>query len=264
METSDFRKLNDKTISDKYPIPYIADILDKLGRTKYFSTLELASGFHQIEMDPKDTCKTAFSVDGGHYEFTRMPFGLKNAPATFQRVMDNVLGPLIGSICLVYLDDIIVFSPSLTEHIANLNSVFRELEKANLKMQTSKCNFLHKEIDFLGHIVTQEGVKPNPNKIEAIKNLPCPKNAKQIKSFLGLLGYYRKFIKDFAKLTKPITKQLKGNKSVVIDEEFVKTFEMCKTLLCNQPILQYSDLEKTFKLTTDASNFAIGAVLSHI
>lgn len=258
----DYRKLNDITVSDRYPIPNINDILDRIGKAKYFSTLDLASGFHQIEMKSEDTAKTAFTVEGGHYEFVRMPFGLKNAPATFQRVMDNILGDLVGPICLVYLDDIIIFSPSLQEHITHLDQIFTKLTRANFKVQLSKSHFLHKEIEFLGHIITEQGIKPNPNKISAIQNFPCPKNRKAIKSFLGLLGYYRKFIKDFARLTKPMTRQLKGKKPVEINDEFLEAFEFSKTLLSNDPILQYPDLTKNFILTTDASNFALGAVLS--
>lgn len=258
----DYRKLNDKTISDRYPIPNINDILDSIGKAKYFSTLDLTSGFHQIEMKPKDIAKTAFTVEGGHYEFIRMPFGLKNAPATFQRVMDSVLGDLNGTICLVYLDDIIIFSPSLQKHLLDIKMVFEKLRAANFKLQSSKSEFLRKEIEFLGHIVTQDGIKPNTNKISAIKKFPCPTNRRAIKSFIGLLGYYRKFIRDFARITKPMTKQLKGKRQVTTDKDFVDAFEQCKTLLSNDPILIHPDFEKPFILTTDASNFALGAVLS--
>lgn len=258
----DYRKLNEKTISDRYPIPNINDILDQLGKSIYFSTLDLASGFHQIEMNQADRNKTAFTVEGGHFEFVRMPFGLKNAPATFQRVMDFILGDLIGSTCLVYLDDIIIFSTSLQNHLTDIRQVFERLRSANFKLQVSKSDFLRREVNFLGHIVTQDGVKPNPNKIKSIQEFPIPKNRKQIKSFLGLLGYYRKFIKDFARITKPLTQQLKGTKAVTIDEEYCKAFEFCKTLLCNSPILIYPNFNDTFILTTDASNYAIGAVLS--
>lgn len=258
----DYRKLNEKTVSDKYPIPNINEILDKLGRSMYFTTLDLASGFHQIEMHPKDIKKTAFSVDGGHFEFVRMPFGLKNAPSTFQRVMDNVLGELVGTICLVYLDDIIVYSTSLQEHTVNLKKVFEKLRASNLKVQLDKSEFLHKECAFLGHIVSTDGIKPNPEKIEVIKNFPIPKTQKQIKSFLGLLGYYRKFIQDFSKLTKPFTECLKKGRKIILNDKYLKTFEICKNLLMNDPILQYPDFTKQFNLTTDASDFAIGAVLS--
>lgn len=157
----DYRKLNEKTISDRYPIPNITEILDKLGRSMYFSTIDLASGFHQIEVDKEDIQKTAFNVENGHYEFVRMPFGLKNAPSTFQRVMDNILREHIGVRCLVYMDDIIVFSTSLQEHLINLSIIFQTLRNYKMKVQLDKCEFLHKEVSFLGHIVTPEGVKPN-------------------------------------------------------------------------------------------------------
>jgi len=134
----DYRKLNDKTVKDRYPMPNINDVLNRIGRAKYFTAKDLASGYHQIEMEPRDTPRTSFTAQGGHYEFIRMPFGLTNAPATFQRVMDNVLADLNGDCCLVYLDDIIIFSPSLQEHIADLNFVFRRLEQANLKMQPDR------------------------------------------------------------------------------------------------------------------------------
>lgn len=258
----DYRKLNEKTISDRYPIPNITEILDKLGRSMYFSTLDLASGFHQIEMDPKDVQKTAFTVEGGHYEYIRMPFGLKNAPSTFQRVMDNVLGDLVGKTCLVYLDDIIIFSTSLQQHMARLKEIFERLKKANLKVQLDKSEFLRKEIAFLGHVVTTEGIKPNPDKIHAIKNFPIPKTQKDIRTFLGLLGYYRKFIKDFARLVKPMTVCLKKGRSVELTENYIKTFQTCKHILTNDPILQYPDFTKPFILTTDASNVALGAILS--
>lgn len=258
----DYRKLNEKTIDDKYPLPNIADILDKLGRSNYFSTLDLASGFHQIEMEPEDVQKTAFSTENGHYEFKRMPFGLKNAPSTFQRVMDNILRGLQNEICLVYLDDIVIFSTSLQEHITRLRQVFTRLRESNFKIQMDKSEFLKKEVQYLGHVVTTEGVKPNPDKVSAIKKFPIPKTQKEIKSFLGLLGYYRRFIKDFAKITKPLTQCLKKDSKIIHNSDFINSFEHCKQLLINAPILQYPDFEKQFILTTDASNFAIGAVLS--
>lgn len=263
----DYRKLNDKTINDKYPLPNITDILDKLGRSQYFSTLDLASGFHQIEVNHKDIEKTAFNVEHGHYEFIRMPFGLKNAPSTFQRVMDNVLRELIGHTCLVYMDDIIIFSSSLQEHMSNLAMVLERLDKYDLKIQLDKSEFLRKEVAFLGHIVTPEGVKPNPDKIKAVREWPLPSNEKELRGFLGTIGYYRKFIRDFAKIIKPLTlllrKKEEGNdKKLTHTEDSVEAFEKCKKILTDSDILQYPDFSKDFILTTDASNFAIGAVLS--
>lgn len=258
----DFRKLNEKTINDKYPIPNISDVLDKLGRCQYFSTLDLASGFYQVEMCPGDIPKTAFNVEHGHFEFLRMPMGLKNSPSTFQRVMDNVLRGLQNEICLVYLDDIIVFSTSLQEHMINLEKVFNRLRESNFKIQMDKSEFLQLETAYLGHIISRDGIKPNPDKIAAIKNYPIPKTPKEIKQFLGLLGYYRKFIPDFARLTKPMTKCLKKSNKITFDSEYTDCFEKCKTLLTNDPILQYPDFDKDFVLTTDASNIALGAILS--
>lgn len=258
----DYRKLNEKTVDDKFPIPRIEEILDRLGRSTYFTTLDLKSGFHQIEVHPKDRPKTAFSTDQGHFEFIRMPFGLKNAPATFQRVMNHILGNLIGKCCLVYLDDIIIFGSSLQQHLDNLNKVLQRLAQANLKIQLDKCEFLQKECEFLGHIITQDGIRPNPNKIEKILSWPIPKTTTQIKGFLGLLGYYRKFIRDFAKLTKPLTKCLKKDAKIIHNEEFTSCFNDCKRLLTTDPILKYPDFNRKFILETDASDFALGAVLS--
>lgn len=258
----DYRKLNQKTIDDRYPIPDITSILDKLGKCQYYSTLDLASGFHQIEIDTKDISKTAFSVEHGHYEFVRMPFGLKNAPSTFQRVMDNVLREHLGKHCLIYMDDIIIFSTSLQEHLTNLSQILKTLAKFNLKVQLDKSEFLCKEVAFLGHIVTPEGVKPNPDKLVAINDWPIPTNETELRGFLGTLGYYRRFIKDYAKIVRPLFLPLKKNEKVTHTKEFIQTFEKCKTLLTSSSILQYPDFEKPFILTTDASSFAIGSVLS--
>lgn len=258
----DFRKVNEKTIDDKYPIPNITDVLDKLGKCQYFTTLDLASGFYQVEMDPSDIPKTAFNVEHGHFEYLRMPMGLKNSPSTFQRVMDNVLRGLQNEICLVYLDDIIVFSTSLQEHMINLEKVFQRLRESNFKIQMDKSEFLKLETAYLGHVITKEGIKPNPDKISAIMKYPIPKTPKEIKQFLGLLGYYRKFIPDFARITKPLTQCLKKGKKITLDPEYVNCFEKCKTLLTNDPILQYPDFTRDFVLTTDASNVAISGILS--
>lgn len=259
----DFRKVNDKTLDDKYPIPNINDVLDKLGNCQYFTTLDLASGFYQVEMNPQDIPKTAFNVEHGHFEFMRMPMGLKNAPSTFQRVMDNVLRDLQNTICLVYLDDIIVFSTSLQEHIINLEKVFKRLRDSNFKIQMDKSEFLRHETAYLGHVITRDGIKPNPDKIKAISKFPIPRNATEIKRFLGLLGYYRKFIPDLSRITKPMTQCLKkGSKIRPDDKDYIDCFEKCKNLLINDPILQYPDFDREFILTTDASNLAIGAVLS--
>lgn len=261
----DYRKLNDKTIDDRFPIPQIEDILDNLGRSYYFTTLDLKSGFHQIELDKESRQKTAFSTDLGHFEFLRMPFGLKNAPATFQRAMNSILGNLIGRVCYVYLDDIIIFGRSLNEHLENLGKVLDRLASSNLKIQLDKCEFLKRDCEFLGHVITGNGIKPNPEKIKEVEKWNLPKSQKEIKQFLGLLGYYRKFIKDYSKLAQPMTKYLKKDKKLNLnDPQYVQAFEKCKKILTTDPILIYPDFKKPFVLTTDASNFAVGAVLSQV
>ncbi|GJQ74985.1 hypothetical protein Trydic_g17515 [Trypoxylus dichotomus] len=212
----DYRKVNEKTIDDRYPLPNINDILDKLGRCNYFTTLDLASGFHQIELQSDPIPKTAFNVENGHYEFIRMPFALKDAPATFQRVMDNVLKDLQNKICLVYMDDIIVFSTSLQEHVSSLREVFINLRNAGLKIQLHKSEFLCKSVEFLGHVVTPEGVKPNPKKIEAIKRFPIPKTAKEIKS-IALNQDQPAFAKNNSKTQKDQLPFVKLNDPKVIE-----------------------------------------------
>ena len=202
----DFRDVNEKTISDAYPIPNIVEILDQLGSAKYFSVFDLASGFHQIRMHPEDSHKTAFTTPHGHYEFERMPFGLKNAPATFQRLMDRVLTGLLGNEMFVYLDDIVIYSSSLREYEIKFRKLMERLRQANLKLQTDKCEFLRTEVCYLGHIISADGVRPDPAKVNAVRNFPIPKNAKNVKQFLGLAGYYRRSIQNFSNISKPLTK----------------------------------------------------------
>lgn len=256
----DYRRLNDRIIEDKYPLPNIHDILDRIGRAQYFTTLDLASGYHQLEMHPNDIEKTAFTTERGHYEFLRMPFGLKNAPSTFQRLMDHILRGIDN--VFTYLDDVIIVSTSLQENIQKTKEVFNRFKAHNLKIQLDKSEFLQKQVNFLGHELTSEGLKPNKDKIKAVLNFPIPTNPKEIKTFLGLVGYYRKFIKDFAKLTKPMTLCLKKGQKVEHSNEFISAFEKCKQILTNSPILQYPNFDEPFILTTDASDVALGAVLS--
>lgn len=258
----DYRALNEKTVGDGYPLPNITEILDQLGEAKYFTTLDLASGFHQIEVDENDCHKTAFTTPHGHYEFARMPFGLKTAPATFQRLMDRVLTGLQGITLFVYLDDIVVYAKSLGEHRQKFDQLMSRIIPANLKFQPDKCEFLRKEVVYLGHIITSEGVKPDPKKLEAVDKFPVPKNPKNIKQFLGLAGYYRRFIPNFSKVAKPLTDLLKKDIKFQWTDLQNKAFNTLKKALCDQPILQYPNFEEEFIITTDASAYAIGGVLS--
>lgn len=259
----DYRRLNQVTIDDKYPLPNIDSILDKLGKAQYFSTLDLAKGYHQILVAEKDIEKTAFVTPAGLYEYVRMPFGLKNAPATFQRLMNDILREYINQICVVYLDDILIFSTTLEEHEKSLNKILSRLQEHNLKIQVDKCSFLKRDTEFLGHVLTVDGIKPNPEKIAAIQEIGIPRTEKQLKGFLGATGYYRKFVKDYSKVAYPMIKYLKkDNRINVNDPQYIAAFENLKSLITSHPILKYPEYDKPFVVTTDASDHAIGAVLS--
>lgn len=258
----DYRALNEKTIGDAYPLPNITEILDQLGSAKYFSIFDLASGFHQIPMHEADAQKTAFSTPHGHYEFKRMPFGLKNAPATFQRLMDRVLTGLQGSELFVYLDDIVIYASSMLEHETKFRKLAERLRNARLQLQPDKCEFLRKEVTYLGHVIGENGVKPDPKKLEAVQSFPKPASGKNIKQFLGLAGYYRRFIPNFSKIAKPLTELLKKDVAFRWETAQDEAFTYLRDALCREPILQYPDFTKTFIVTTDASDTAIGGVLS--
>ncbi|XP_025161027.1 uncharacterized protein LOC112589987 [Harpegnathos saltator] len=258
----DYRALNEKTVGDAYPLPNITEILDQLGSAKYFSIFDLASGFHQIAMHEDDAPKTAFSTPHGHYQFNRMPFGLKNAPATFQRLMDQVLTGLQGTELFVYLDDIVIYASSLEEHSAKFAKLAQRLRVANLHLQPDKCEFLRKEVSYLGHVIGENGVKPDPKKIIAVKDFPRPRNAKNIKQFLGLAGYYRRFIQNFSKIARPLTSLLKKDAKFTWNELQEHAFVSLRNSLCTEPILQYPDFTRPFVVTTDASGYAIGGIIS--
>ena len=200
----DYRKLNQITIRDSYPLPRIDDCLNALGGNLYFSTLDLMSGYWQIRMAPEDINKTAFIINDGLYEFNVMPFGLSNAPATFQRYMDMVLAGLKWQCLLVYLDDICIFSKSFEEHIENLTSTFNRLQNYNLKLKPSKCFLFQQEFKYLGHIVSKDGIRTDPDKIRALVEMPAPKNLHELRSFLGSCNYLRKFIDKFSIKCAPL------------------------------------------------------------
>jgi hypothetical protein len=206
----DFRKLNDITVGESFPLPNIQDILDKLERASYFSSVDCASGYYQVSLAEEDRSKTAFSIATGHYEYLRMPFGLKSVPSTFQRLMNRLFLGMTGSRCVIYLDDVI-FVETLQEHNERLTEIFEKLRQFNLKIKPDKCEFLKTELNYLGH-VTSEGVKPNPQKVKAIKEFSTPKNTTDVKSFLRLAGHYRKLIPQFSKMAKSLNDSLKkGN-----------------------------------------------------
>jgi hypothetical protein len=281
----DYRKLNDVTKKDNHPLPKIDEMLDKFEGSKWFTSIDLASAYWQVEMEEKDIEKTAFITSEGLYENLVMPFGLCNAPATFQRLMHEVLGNLIYTKAPVYLDDIIIHSKTFEQHLQDIEEVFGKLRDARLKSKEGKCEFCAEEIKFLGHVIGKEGRKVDPDKIEKVKNYPRPENISQLRGFLGLASYYRKFIRDFSEKAKPLTELLEGTRrgkkkgkmekeriKEIKNEEFIKqwgerqekSFKLMKKALTETPVLIHPDFRKDFTLYTDASGFALGAVLEQI
>lgn len=258
----DYRKINNITIQDNFPLPNIADIIDQLGGAQYFSAMDLVSGYHQIALRPEDRYKTAFSALGGHYEFTRLPFGLINSAAGFQRIMMQVLEGLVGEICFVYIDDIVVYGSTFEVHNKNLSVVLQRLSKFKLKVKPSKCHFLKDKINYLGYVISREGVRMDEGKTLAIRNFVEPDNVKKLKSFLGLAGFYRKFIPNFSMIATALHKLLKKGINFEWDSACTSSFQTLIKCIEKDIVLAYPDFEKTFYLTTDASNFGIGAVIS--
>lgn len=260
----DYRLLNDRTIKDAYPLPRINDTLDTLSGAKWFSTLDLASGYWQVEMTPRAQDAAAFCSRKGLFSWSVMPFGLCNAPATFQRLMDRVLSGLQWEICLVYLDDIIVPSETLEQMILRLRQVLERFRQAGLKLKPSKCFLFRREVQYLGHVVSEHGVSCDPAKIQAIQDWPTPKNVHEVRAFVGLASYYRRFVKDFAGTAQCLHELTKKHAKFVWSETCQAAFEELKCRLMSAPILGYPQDEGQLILDTDASNTAMGAVLSQI
>ena len=260
----DYRKLNKVTIKDAYPLPQIDDILNKLYGAKYFCTLDLASGYWQVAVAEKDREKTAFATHLGLFHFNVMPFGLTNAPATFQKYMDKILRGLVREICLVYLDDIIVFGKTYEECLRNLEKVFARLEKYNLKAKPKKCVLFKEEQNYLGFIVSGEGIKADPEKVRAMVNWEVPTRVADVRAFLGTANYYRRFIPDFGTVARPLNALLQKGKAFTWSVEAQKSFEILKKALVSSPVLALPDERLPYIVDTDASNYAIGAVLGQV
>ena len=258
----DYRKLNDVTIRDVYPLPRIDDSLALLGGNQFFSSLDMAAGYWQIAMADKDKNKTAFITEDGLYHFKVMPFGLNNAPATFQRLMDAVLAGLKWKTLLVYLDDIIVFSSSFDRHIKDLHDAFIRIREANLRLKANKCSLFSSELKYLGFIVSREGIRPNPDKVKAILNMPAPNCATEARSFIGKCNYYRGHIPWFSKLMDPIYNTLLVTKKFLWTSKANQNFKEIKEHLAQAPLLRHPDFDLLFKLQTDACDTGIGGVLS--
>lgn len=259
----DFRKLNENIVDDKFPLPNINDILDSLSGSIYFTHLDLQQGYYQVKLAPESRKYTAFSTSTGHYQLKRLPMGLKTSCSAFSRVMSIAMSGLAFEKCFIYLDDLIIFGRSLTVHNQNLIDVFERLRKVNLKLNPIKCQFLKKEILYLGHLVSADGISPDPEKTKVLEKFPIPQNTDEVRRFVAFCNYYRKFVPSFATITMPLNNLLKKNVPFVWTSECQNAFDFLKTSLMSAPILEYPDFSETnkFILQTDASDLAIGSVL---
>lgn len=259
----DYRQLNEKIQDDKFPLPNINEILDSMSGAVYFSHCDLSQSYYQCSLDEDSRKYTAFTTDKGQYQMCRLPMGLKISPSAFSRLMTVAMSGLNYDKCLVYLDDLVVFGRNLEEHNRNLMSVFSRLREVNLKLNPTKCEFLKKQILYLGHVISAEGISPDPEKVIVIKNYPRPTNSEEVKRFVAFANYYRKFIPNFARIVIPMTKLCKKNMVFQWTEQCEESFLLLKQALMNPPVLDYPNFsdKNTFILQTDSSGFAIGSVL---
>ena len=258
----DYRQLNKQTVKSSWPIPSIEGIFDTLEGSSYFSTIDMSAGFYQVPMAEESQDFTAFSTPFGSFKWLRMPMGLTGSPNTFQSLMESVLVGLIWKTCVPYLDDCIIFAKTQQEHISRLREIFQRFSDANLKINPSKCDFFRTKVNFLGHVVSQHGLQVDPDKVKAVVEFPQPQNQTQVKSFLGLASYYRRYVQNFAAIARPLHKASETSSAFQWTSEAQEAFEILKIKLTTTPVLAFPSLTKPFILYTDARQFAMGAVLA--
>lgn len=258
----DYRSVNKKLTYDTYPLPRIDDVLDSLGNNKFFSTIDLAQGFHQIPLTNESKNLTTFSTTKGSFRWNVLPFGLKVCPSAFARMINAAFAHVSPQICFIYLDDIIIIGRTAEEHIGNIEKVFQICRQLNLKINPKKCVFFKNKLTYLGHQITDTGVLPDDSKYDSIRNYPQPNSKEEVKRFVAFANYYRRFIKNFAALAKSLNNLTRKNSEFIWSNECDKSFKYIKSSLMTPPILKYPDFTQRFKLTVDASNYACGAVLS--
>jgi len=257
----DYRKVNEATEKDSYSLPNISEIFDSLDGARIFTTMDLYSGYHQILMDQESVEVTSFTTKFGNYQFKVMPFGLTGAPATFQREMNRILFPFIGVFVFNFIDDILIYSKTVEEHIEHIRQVLQVFHQHKLKINIEKCSFMKTEVEVLGHTVSTKGLSPIDSKVQAIKEMRSPANLHELRSFLGAVGYYRTFIDQFAQITAPIVKLTRKNVKYHWSKEQEESFIKLKEKLINAPILKFPCFDKPFIIRTDASYDGIGGVL---
>jgi hypothetical protein len=257
----DYRALNAVTIKNKYLLPRIDDLVDQLRQAKFFSKIDLRSGYHQMKIRPEDIHKTAFVTRYGQYEYTVVSFGPMNAPAYFMNMMNKVFMDKLDKCVVIFIDDILVFSKAAEKHEEHLRIMLRKLRQHQLYAKFSKCEFWMEEVAFLGHVLSAKGVAVDPSKIEAVSKWQSPKSMTEIRNFLGLARYYRRFIENFSKIAKPMIELLKSNMSYVWSDKCEDSFQKLKTCLTTTPVLTLPDASKDFVVYCDASRQGLGCVL---
>jgi hypothetical protein len=257
----DYRKLNKATKKDHFPLPFIDEMLERLANHAYFCFLDRYSGFMQIPIHPEDQHKTTFTCPYGTFAYRRMPFGLCNAPASFQRCMMAVFSEFIEEIVEVFMDDFSVYGKKFTDFLANLDKVLTRCAEVDLVLNWEKCHFMVKQGIVLGHVISERGIEVDKAKVETVEQLPPPTDVKSLRSFLGHAGFYRRFIKDFSKISKPLTHLLQKEVAFDFDEKCVAAFRIMKGALVSAPIIQPPDSSQPFEIMCDASDYAVGAVL---
>ncbi|GJQ89777.1 reverse transcriptase domain-containing protein [Tanacetum coccineum] len=257
----DYRELNKLTVKNRYPLPRIDDLFDQLQGSSVYSKIDLRSGYHQLRVREEDIPKTAFRTRYGHYEFQVMPFGLTNAPAVFMDLMNRVCKPYLDKFVIVFIDDILIYSKNKEEHEEHLKLILELLKKEELYAKFSKCEFWIPKVQFLGHVIDSKGIHVDPAKIESVKDWASPKSATEIRQFLGLAGYYRRFIEGFSKIAKPMTKLTQKNVKFDWGEKEEAAFQLIKQKLCSAPILALPKGSENFIVYCDASHKGLGAVL---
>ena len=272
---TDYRRINSVTVRDSHYLPRIDEAFDRLSGAQWFTTLDLKAGYWQVEVHPEDRKYTGFTAGClGFYEWCRLPMGLSNSGPTFQRMMESVMGSLNLEACMLYLDDIIIFADDFSSHLLRLDMVLTKIEDAGLKLKPSKCCLFQKEIKYLGHIVSRDGIRTDPSKIEKVLNWPIPTNKKQLHSFLGFTGYYRRFVKGYTNIVAPLQELLKGDTKKKKNKKSTKTtvpfvwgpeqdeaFKNLRKHLTSTPVLAFADFSQPFILQVDASSHGLGAVL---
>lgn len=255
----DFRKVNESLADDRFPLPNIVDILDRLGKARVFSSLDLSSGYYQCELDEESRPITAFSTDEGHWELTRLPQGLKTSPAIFSRLMSLAIAGMDG--VFHFLDDIICFGEDVASHNKVLEKLFARLRQVKLSLNPKKCNFLQDRLEFLGHEISKDGLRPSPSKTQAVVNYPKPTTADEVLRFVSFCNYYRRFVPNFAKIVKPLNDLLKNNVVFEWTDKCQNAFEQLKIALTTKPVLEFPDFSREFILQTDFSAVSLGAIL---